>query len=99
MSPRLVLSLALLASACSPTLAPEGDDAIAALPADVVHPEANPSSPARVALGRALFWDPILSGDRDVACATCHHPAFDYADGRTTSLGAGGSGRTTAPKW
>lgn len=92
MSPRLALVLALFVVACSPTLAPEGDDAIGALPATILDPASNPSSPARVALGRALFWDPILSGDRDVACATCHHPAFDYADGRATSLGAGGIG-------
>jgi cytochrome c peroxidase len=39
-------------------------------------------------LGRLLFWDPILSGHRDVACATCHHPDFAWADGREISLGA-----------
>jgi cytochrome c peroxidase len=54
----------------------------------------------RVELGRLLFWDPILSGDRDVACATCHHPDFAWADGREISLGAGavglGPGRTDA---
>ena len=43
-------------------------------------------------LGRFLFWDPLLSGDRDVACATCHHPDFAYADGRDLSLGAGAIG-------
>ena len=43
-------------------------------------------------LGRLLFWDPILSGNKDVACATCHHPDFAYADGRELSLGAGSVG-------
>ncbi len=43
-------------------------------------------------LGRLLFWDPILSGDRDVACASCHHPDFAYADGRPLSLGPGSVG-------
>ena len=43
-------------------------------------------------LGRVLFWDPLLSGDRDVACATCHHPDFAYGDGRDLSLGAGAVG-------
>ena len=43
-------------------------------------------------LGRLLFWDPILSGDKDVACATCHHPDFAYADGRDLSLGVGSVG-------
>jgi cytochrome c peroxidase len=43
-------------------------------------------------LGRLLFWDPILSGNRDAACATCHHPDFAYADGRDLSRGTGSSG-------
>ena len=38
-------------------------------------------------LGRLLFWDPVLSGELDVACATCHHPDFAYADGRDLALG------------
>jgi cytochrome c peroxidase len=45
-----------------------------------------------VELGRLLFWDPILSGEHDVACATCHHPDFAYADGRELSLGVGAVG-------
>ena len=43
-------------------------------------------------LGRFLFWDPILSGNHDVACASCHHPDFAWADGRALSLGAGSVG-------
>jgi cytochrome c peroxidase len=47
-----------------------------------------PASGTEVAeLGRLLFWDPILSGHKDVACATCHHPDFAYADGRDLSRG------------
>lgn len=44
-------------------------------------------------LGRLLFWDPILSGDRDVACATCHLPEASYTDGQHQAIGVGGSGR------
>jgi cytochrome c peroxidase len=44
--------------------------------------------PATIELGRLLFWDPVLSGHKDVACATCHHPDHAYADGRALSLGA-----------
>jgi cytochrome c peroxidase len=51
-----------------------------------------PSSNARVELGRLLFWDPILSGDKDTACATCHHPQLAYADGRDLSIGTGSVG-------
>ena len=43
-------------------------------------------------LGRMLFWDPILSGGKDVACASCHHPSFGYADGRELPIGVGGVG-------
>jgi cytochrome c peroxidase len=47
---------------------------------------------AAVHLGRLLFWDPILSGTQDTACATCHHPDFAYADGRDLSRGTGSVG-------
>ena len=63
-----------------------------ALPAVARTPPNNPSTPARVALGRVLFWDPILSGNRDVACGTCHHPRFGYAENRDLSIGASGTG-------
>jgi len=55
-------------------------------------PERAAPAITEVELGRLLFWDPILSGERDVACATCHHPDFAYADGRELSLGTGATG-------
>jgi cytochrome c peroxidase len=50
---------------------------------------ANPLTPARVALGRRLFFDPILSADRSIACATCHQPDHGFAspDGRPRGVG------------
>lgn len=65
---------------------------LAALPQEPPVPADNPSTPERVALGRLLFWDPILSGEKDVACATCHHPDFGYSDGLDLSIGANGAG-------
>lgn len=54
---------------------------------------APPPPPAsQVALGRLLFFDKELSGTRDVACATCHHPALGYGDGLNLSIGVGGVG-------
>ncbi|MEM6283529.1 MAG: ScyD/ScyE family protein [Chloroflexota bacterium] len=44
------------------------------------------------ALGNLLFFDPILSGDKNISCATCHHPAFGMADGRVLPIGSGGVG-------
>jgi cytochrome c peroxidase len=48
--------------------------------------------PSLVHLGRLLFWDPLLSGNKDTACATCHHPELGYADGRDLSRGTGSVG-------
>ena len=48
--------------------------------------------PAKVALGQVLFFDKELSGNRDVSCATCHHPRFSTADGISLSIGASGMG-------
>jgi parallel beta-helix repeat protein len=46
----------------------------------------------RVALGRLLYFDPVLSGANDVSCATCHHPDLGLADGRGLAMGRGGTG-------
>lgn len=46
----------------------------------------------RVKLGRLLFWDKVISGNRDIACATCHHPRFGTSDGQSLSIGEGGIG-------
>jgi cytochrome c peroxidase len=52
-------------------------------------------SPARAELGRLLAFDKILSGNRDIACMTCHHPTLASADARSLPIGAGGSGLGT----
>ena len=66
------------------------NDAHSALPRVARAPADNQGSPDKVALGRLLFWDPILSGQKDVACATCHHPQFGYAEDRDLSIGVNG---------
>ena len=43
-------------------------------------------------LGHSLFYDPILSGNKSIACATCHHPKFATGDGLSLSFGDGGIG-------
>ena len=52
----------------------------------------NAQSVEIIALGKALFWDPILSGKKDIACATCHHPANGYADNLDLSIGVNAVG-------
>src|SRR4026209_939445 len=46
----------------------------------------------RVALGRLLYFDPVLSGGNDVSCSPSHHPDRGLADGRGLSMGKGGKG-------
>jgi cytochrome c peroxidase len=43
-------------------------------------------------IGRDLFFDPVLSGNRDIACATCHHPSLGSGDGVSLGLGTGAAG-------
>lgn len=49
-------------------------------------------TPQQIDLGRYLFFDPILSSDRDLSCAHCHHPNFSLSDGRARSIGRHGTG-------
>ena len=53
-------------------------------------PPDNPMTPEKVALGRLLFFDPVLSENNDIACATCHHPDLGFGDAQPTSAGPNG---------
>ncbi|WP_299471862.1 cytochrome c peroxidase [uncultured Roseibium sp.] len=46
----------------------------------------------QAALGQLLFYDKILSGNRNIACATCHHPTLGTGDGLSLGIGEGGEG-------
>ncbi|MEP4198426.1 MAG: cytochrome c peroxidase [Aliishimia sp.] len=48
--------------------------------------------PAQAELGQLLFYDRILSGNRNIACSTCHHPDFGTGDGLSLGIGEGGKG-------
>ncbi|MCH9685195.1 MAG: cytochrome-c peroxidase [Deltaproteobacteria bacterium] len=58
-------------------------------------------SPAMYALGQALAFDKLLSGNENISCLTCHHPSAGSDDDRALSLGEGGIGlgpdRTEGP--
>ncbi|MDD7972205.1 cytochrome-c peroxidase [Roseinatronobacter alkalisoli] len=73
-------------------LAPGGAMADIPLPDPVSDTDYASHPPELVRLGWHLFYDPILSGNREVACATCHHPAFGTSDGVSLGLGDGGRG-------
>ena len=54
-------------------------------------PPDNPTTPAKVALGKLLFFDTRLSGDASVSCATCHEPKSGWADPGEISRGYPGT--------
>ena len=58
----------------------------------------DPTPTAAVALGRQLFFDPILSSNRRISCASCHQEQFAFADTAVLSAGvAGRHGRRNTP--
>lgn len=73
-------------------LFPAGLAGAADLPAPLDPSEFTRQSEAEVTLGQMLFYDPILSGNRTLSCATCHHPRFATGDGVSLGLGDGGVG-------
>ncbi|GKY86360.1 cytochrome-c peroxidase [Sinisalibacter aestuarii] len=79
---RILLALALMTAAAQ----------AADLPAPVTDADYMETTPEAVALGQLLFYDPILSGSKTVACSTCHHPRFGTSDGLSLGLGDGADG-------
>ena len=53
-------------------------------------PADNPPTLETISLGRRLYYDPLLSADKTVSCATCHHPDYGFGDGKRVSDGVGG---------
>ncbi|MEM6771316.1 MAG: cytochrome-c peroxidase, partial [Bacteroidota bacterium] len=83
---------------CSPP-APE----VIAIPepaefASIIYPNDNPTTREGLALGRSIFFDPILSQDSSISCGSCHLPELAFADGRKLSVGIYGRvGTRNAP--
>ena len=81
---RLVLAAGILSAGVSASMAqeqsPGSDDGFSR------------HSEAKVKLGRLLFFDKILSGNRNISCASCHHPLNGTSDGLPLGIGEGGRG-------
>lgn len=61
-------------------------------------PADNPPTAETIALGRRLYYDPQLSVDGTISCASCHAPQFAFSDERKVSVGVGGkTGTRHAP--
>jgi cytochrome c peroxidase len=56
-------------------------------PLEIPFPKHNPYSEAKSKLGRMLFFDPILSGSRQLSCASCHNPSLSWGDGLPLAAG------------
>ena len=90
-------NLLALALSLATTLAagPAERAAAAPLPSPVVdtdyYQDGSPAE-AKVELGRLLFFDKVLSGNRNISCATCHHPAHGSSDALPLGLGEGARG-------
>ncbi len=58
----------------------------------VTESDFHPFDPAKAEIGRLLFYDPILSGNRNISCGTCHHHDQAAGDGLSLGIGEGGEG-------
>ena len=58
-------------------------------PATIPFPADNPYTMAKVALGKALYFDTRLSGAYVQSCASCHNPGYGWGDGQPKGVGAG----------
>ncbi len=68
------------------------------LPEERKDPAENPTTAEKAALGRRLFFEPRLSQDGTVACATCHQPDHGFAGKEPRAIGIRGQvGRRNAP--
>jgi cytochrome c peroxidase len=93
----LLLSLLIILSACK---AEEGEgpgSSDQALRRQLAAAEVTPLTPPPLLpepldrLGQALFFDKILSGNRDIGCSTCHNPIYHTSDRLMLSIGTGGN--------
>ena len=87
------MNIRLPAYLCALTLLPFGLSTAAPLPAAVTDADyynnGAPSS-AKIELGRMLFFDKIMSGNKNISCATCHSTLVGSGDGLSLSVGEGG---------
>ncbi len=89
----IVMTLFLAALGGAPAQA--GTGISSRLPDPVTHEDyrdGGAPNDAKVELGRSLFFDKVLSGNRNISCATCHHPDHGTSDALSLGLGEGPRG-------
>lgn len=58
---------------------------------NAVVPASNPLTAGKIELGKQLYFDPRVSANGTVSCATCHNPEKGWADGQKLTIGIGGA--------
>ena len=79
-----IAACAALLAGCAATVEQAGGSRMSLLP-PMQHPADNPTSPAKVALGKQLFVDPRLSGSGKTACQSCHYRNLGWTDAQVLS--------------
>ncbi|HYE45640.1 MAG TPA: cytochrome c peroxidase [Caulobacter sp.] len=92
---RLAIVAAALAAISAPVVA-SGDQVQVLLqayqrPTAIPAPADNPITEAKAELGKALFFDPRLSGSGAISCASCHNPGLGWEDGLALGVGHQGT--------
>ena len=88
---------AMAAFALSGAMADDPPEVPSGLPT-VKWPADNPPTAAKIALGKQLYFDPRLSSDDTISCASCHDPAKGWSNGERFAKGVGGAmGGRSAP--
>lgn len=92
----IIMTSLILSTASSYTIANQPDYVFKAghstlqtwlLPDQAPAPANNQLNKTRIELGKKLFFDPRLSGDGNMSCATCHNPMLGWSDGLPTGKG------------
>jgi len=86
----MMCAAAYLTAVCPLVCAADPPAAPAGLPA-VVWPEDNAYSESKIALGKQLYFDPRLSKDSTISCASCHDPKKGFSNGERFATGVGGA--------
>ena len=87
---RPFLAVSLVIACCFPAGA-QADQAMKEKfrrPNDIPFPASNPYTPEKAALGKALYFDPRLSGNQNMNCASCHNPSFGWEVPLKGAIGA-----------
>lgn len=96
----VVVGVICLSSSCYTAFA-QGKSSASNIPSglpELIYPDDNSPTPAKIELGRQLYFEPRLSRDNTVSCASCHDPKKGWSNGEAVATGIDGQkGGRSAP--